>query len=92
MDQRIIKNNDVQKLLLLFITAELGLEISDENMNRHKAYIQSWISVLEKNPNELFKAIRDADLITNYIKEKEIEFILQDSNVLKMNLLHKDER
>lgn len=67
-----------------FITAELGLEISDENMNRHKAYIQSWISVLEKNPNELFKAIQDADLITNYIKEKgDFEFILQDSNVLE---------
>ena len=53
-------------------------------MNRHKAYIQSWISVLEKNPNELFKAIQDADLITNYIKEKgDFEFILQDSNVLE---------
>lgn len=38
--------------------------------DNHKAYIQSWIAILEKNPNELFAAIKDADKITNYLLEQ----------------------
>lgn len=36
----------------------------------HKAYVQSWITVLENNPNELFAAIRDAEKISDYLIEK----------------------
>lgn len=69
-----------------FITAELGLEINQENTNRHKAYIQSWISILENNPNELFKAIQDAELVTDYVKEKgNFEFILQEFRINNTN-------
>ena len=55
-------------------TQELGLEMSqkalDEHFDLHKAYIQSWIKVLEKDPQELFDAIKDASGIANYLMEK----------------------
>ena len=36
----------------------------------HKAYIQSWIQVIEDQPNELFAAIKDAEAISDYLLEK----------------------
>ena len=46
----------------------------NSHMENHKAYIQSWISALKNNPNELFLAIKDAEKISDYLIEKsEIE-------------------
>ncbi len=54
-----------------FTSQELGLgEVAAEHMDNHKAYIQSWIDVLEKEPQELFAAIRDAEKISDYLIEK----------------------
>lgn len=51
-----------------FITSEIGL-LSDAGMDNHKAYIQSWIKIIEEKDNELFKAIADADSICEYLKD-----------------------
>ena len=40
-----------------FLMAKLGIVPESEDYNNHKSYIQSWISILEDKPNELFKAI-----------------------------------
>lgn len=54
-----------------FTSQELGLgEMTAAHMDNHKAYIQSWIKVLEKEPQELFSAIRDAEKISDYLIEK----------------------
>ncbi len=54
-----------------FTSQELGLgEMAAEHMDNHKAYIQSWIEVLEKEPQELFAAIRDAEKISDYLIKK----------------------
>lgn len=52
-----------------FLMAELGLEADENHLINHKAYIQSWISSLKKDPKVLFDAIKDADEIVDYIKE-----------------------
>lgn len=41
----------------------------DFEMENHKAYIQSWIAVLRKDPDELFAAIKDANQIADYLLE-----------------------
>ena len=46
-------------------------------MENHAAYIQSWIKVLQNNPNELFSAIKDAEKISDYLLEKG-EFITNE--------------
>ena len=47
-------------------------------MELHKAYIQSWASALQDAPGELFRAIKDAEKISDYLIEKgEFEMILE---------------
>ncbi len=54
-----------------FTSQELGLGgMTEAHIDNHKAYIQSWIKVLEKEPQELFTAIRDAEKISDYLIEK----------------------
>ncbi len=63
-----------------FLNAELGIPPSQKRMNNHKAYIQGWIKTLKEHPNELFKAIQDAETIKDYILEKgDLEFIVNSS-------------
>ena len=56
----------------------------NSHMENHKAYIQSWISALKNNPNELFLAIKDAEKISDYLIEKaEIEKELTNEIIMK---------
>lgn len=50
-----------------FIAADLQLQFDQKHLNNHKAYIQSWISILQNDPNELFRAIKDANAIYDYV-------------------------
>lgn len=54
-----------------FVSQELGLRMDpneiNENLDLHKAYIQSWISMLQEKPDELFAAIKDSNLISDYL-------------------------
>lgn len=54
-----------------FTSQMLGirLEHTEESLNNHKAYIQNWMQVIENDPNELFRAIKDAEGISDYIIE-----------------------
>ena len=62
-----------------FLMAKLGIVPESEDYNNHKSYIQSWISILEDKPNELFKAINESNKVYDYIndlvkvRDKEIE-------------------
>lgn len=61
-----------------FIESDLGIKLEDEHFNSHTQYLESWIKVLKDDPNELFRACRDADnaarrLETNYEKYLELE-------------------
>lgn len=46
------------------------MSFDESHIQNHKAYIQSWISVLKNDPNELFRAISDASKISDYMIEK----------------------
>ena len=52
-----------------FLAQQLGFGSADR-LDNHSAYIQSWIDVLENNPNELFAAIKEAEAIADYLIEK----------------------
>lgn len=57
-----------------FTMQALGLELSEaqmeQHMKQHIAYVQSWAGVLKKNPEELFRAIKAAEEISDYLIEK----------------------
>ncbi len=56
-----------------FTAQAIGLQLSPQqlqyHMDQHKAYIQSWASVLRDAPSELYAAIRDAEKISDYLLE-----------------------
>lgn len=60
-----------------FLMSKLEIEPQELDYNNHKAYIQSWISILENKPQELFKAINESNKVCDFIdlkiKEKEKE-------------------
>lgn len=44
-----------------------GLDQSDKHLNSHAAYIASWIEILRKDKNEIFKAAADAQRMADYL-------------------------
>lgn len=62
-----------------FIVSELRIQCDLDNS---KAYVQDWIQIIENNPNELFKAIHDAEIAADYVLEKaDLEFINANANI-----------
>ena len=53
-----------------FLMQELNISSTAEHYDNHKAYIQSWISILKDKPNELFKAINESNKVTKFIGEQ----------------------
>ncbi|WP_303032688.1 zincin-like metallopeptidase domain-containing protein, partial [Dubosiella newyorkensis] len=51
-----------------FLMAALQIEPKPEHIQRHKAYIQSWIEVLKKDPGELDKAVKGAERIEKFVR------------------------
>jgi len=65
----------IAELGSMFAAAELGLgacKLGDEGgiYENHLAYLQSWISVLEKDPDKLFQAAHAAEKACSYIIER----------------------
>lgn len=58
-----------------FLQNDLGSPISAENLVDHSNYLLSWISALEEDYNELFRACRDADEISTYLHNNYEEYM-----------------
>lgn len=54
-----------------FTAQSLGLQLTDEQLQyqteHHAAYIQNWANILKDAPEELFRAIKDAEAISDYL-------------------------
>lgn len=66
----------------LFVSSDVGLQLSKEDRKDYANYLKSWIQVLENDYNELFRACADAEkicnrLITNYEKVTEKQLGVQ---------------
>lgn len=53
-----------------FLMQKLNVKVHEDDYNNHKSYIQSWILLLEDRPNELFKAVGEANKICDYLDSK----------------------
>lgn len=66
----------------VFLQAELGVP---HDINRHASYVDSWITGLKKDKNELFRAAKDAGQAADYVldlsKHKELDDTLADKLV-----------
>lgn len=53
-----------------FMSSNLHIESTPNHINNHKAYVQSWIQAINAKPETLFKAIREAEKVANYMEYK----------------------
>ncbi|WP_316761980.1 ArdC family protein [Pedobacter aquatilis] len=69
----------------MLLGQELGI---GHDPGQHYAYVESWISILEKNPFEIFSASMDAERIFGYVvgleKGKELSAAESELNALKV--------
>lgn len=60
----------IAELGALFTATDLGIQATDYDdafYNNHVAYLRSWITVLQKDPDQLFQAASKAEKATTYI-------------------------
>ncbi len=55
------------------LCASIGI-MTEATFENDQAYIQNWIQVLRKEPNELFNAARQAQQAVDFVFEKELEY------------------
>lgn len=76
----------------MFLQSRLGVEVEPDtnDLRRHTNYINSWITLLKNDPNQLFDACSRASKITDYLYanfEKYKEYEKKLVNTLKANNL-----
>lgn len=58
----------VAEISACFMGEYLTITMTEEHMENHKAYVQSWIEVIREKPDQLIHAIRDAETAANYLE------------------------
>lgn len=53
-----------------FIQNDLNLHFDAQHLNSHTQYLESWIKALREDPNELFRAIADAQKACDFLEER----------------------
>lgn len=91
------KEELVAELTSIFVQAKLGIKLEGEHFNNHTAYLQSWIGALQNDPNELFRAISQAEKATerlyeNYLALDKTITNTQENSKEKENLIPKNEK
>ncbi len=57
----------------MFISQELQIDMNESSIENNSAYLNSWKSAIQDDPNALFTAIAEADRITKFVMMKEKE-------------------
>jgi antirestriction protein ArdC len=71
------KEELVAEMTSAFLAMETGIPFDDDN---HKAYIQNWADVLEKDENAIFRAAREAGAAANFMLTKEQALVQEQDN------------
>lgn len=57
------------ELASAMLGGELGLPMSQQQIDSHAAYLNSWHGLLANDPNEIFRAAADAQRIADYLRQ-----------------------
>lgn len=58
----------VAEISSCFMGEHLDIQVTDQHMENHKAYVQGWIKGIQKDPDSLIHAIRDAGKAADYLE------------------------
>ena len=74
------KEELIAEMTSAFLAMETGIPFDDNN---HKAYIQHWADVLEKDENAIFRAAKEAGAAANFMLTKETALVLEQEQQAK---------
>lgn len=57
------------ELASAMLGGELGLPMSQQQINSHAAYLNNWHDLLANDPNEIFRAAADAQRMADYLRQ-----------------------
>lgn len=60
----------VAEMCSCFMGAGLAMQPTEQHINNHKAYVQSWIQAIQDKPDSLVRAIKDAQAAASYMDWK----------------------
>ena len=81
----------IAELSSMFIKADLGIDSGGKHFENHSAYLESWAGMLKKDPNELYRASKEADKVAELLIERYREFLKTKENITeKTNNLVKE--
>jgi antirestriction protein ArdC len=72
-DERYAREELRAEIASAFLAAETGIPLSDKHIESHAGYLQSWIKALRGDKQEIFRACKDAQAISDYIVKNEAE-------------------
>ena len=72
----------VAEIASMFLSAAVGIPQTQEHFTNHAAYISSWISLLRSDPEEIFRAAREASKATDFILKFGEESKIEDKKVV----------
>ena len=58
----------VAEISSCFLSSELPMGQTEEHLQNHKAYVQSWIQGIKEQPEALFRAVKDAEQAAVYLE------------------------
>ncbi|STO00576.1 Antirestriction protein [[Eubacterium] infirmum] len=64
--------------------------LTDEILDKHKAYIQSWAKEIRNNKNFLFKAIKEAEKAADYMIENAQLYQYKKDNIINIGSCDKE--
>ncbi len=65
-----------------FLSFEYDIQQSEEHIKNHSAYIQSWSKAIKEDGNVLFRAIKDANTISDYLIQQDQKQLAKDLHSL----------
>ena len=74
------KEELVAELSSLFLKAELGIPNEGKHFENHSAYLNGWNSMLKSDPNELYRASKEADKACEFIMDRYREYLKTKEN------------
>lgn len=63
----------VAELSSMFLQAELGIKVEGKHFENHTAYLESWASLMKKDPNELYTACAKASKACDLLLDRYLE-------------------
>ena len=84
------KEELIAELSSLFLKAELGISSEGKHFENHSAYLNGWNKMLRSDPNELYRASKEADKVCSYIMERYREYV-KTKDLIQENTVSKEE-